>query len=128
MNTATDRPWSQYFCCMLLGNRQFVEKNPVASKRALRAILKATDLCAREPEKAARLVVDRGYASSYEIMLQILKDVSYAAWRTYDPENTMRFFAIQLHEVGMIKSSPQKIIAQGTDWRFFNELRKELKG
>ena len=113
---------------MLLGNRQFVEKNPVASKRALRAILKATDLCAREPEKAARLVVDRGYASSYEIMLQILKDVSYAAWRTYDPENTMRFFAIQLHEVGMIKSSPQKIIAQGTDWRFFNELRKELKG
>jgi len=27
----------------------------------------------------------------------------------------------------MIKSSPQKILAQGTDWRFFNELKKELK-
>jgi len=28
----------------------------------------------------------------------------------------------------MLKSSPQKLIAQGTDWRFFNELKKELKG
>jgi len=28
----------------------------------------------------------------------------------------------------MIKSSPQKLMAQGTDWRFFNELKKELKG
>jgi len=24
--------------------------------------------------------------------------------------------------------SPRKIIAQGTDWRFLNELKKELKG
>jgi NitT/TauT family transport system substrate-binding protein len=29
---------------------------------------------------------------------------------------------------GMIKSSPQKIIAQGTDWRFLNALKRELKG
>ena len=127
VNTATDRPWSQYFCCMLIGNRDFVEKNPVASKRALRAILKATDLCAREPEKAARLVVASGYASDYETMLQILREISYSAWRTYDPENTMRFFAVQLHEVGMIKSSPQRIIAKASDWRFLNELKKELK-
>jgi len=28
----------------------------------------------------------------------------------------------------MIKSSPQKIIAAGMDWRFLNELKKELKG
>ena len=40
----------------------------------------------------------------------------------------MRFYALRLHEAGMIKSSPQKIIAQGTDWRFLYELRKELKG
>ncbi len=127
VNTATDRPWLQYFCCMLIGNRQFVEQHPVASRRALRAILKATDLCAQQPEKAARLVVENGYASSYEVVLQTLKDVSYAAWRTYDPESTLRFFAVRLHEAGMIKSSPQKIIAKGTDWRFLNELKRELK-
>jgi NitT/TauT family transport system substrate-binding protein len=32
-----------------------------------------------------------------------------------------------MRELGMIKSSPQRIIAQGTDWRFLNELRRELE-
>jgi NitT/TauT family transport system substrate-binding protein len=32
-----------------------------------------------------------------------------------------------MYEVGIIKSSPQKLIRQGTEWRFFNELKKELK-
>jgi NitT/TauT family transport system substrate-binding protein len=32
-----------------------------------------------------------------------------------------------LHEAGMIKASPQKIIAEGTDFRLFNELKRELK-
>jgi len=27
----------------------------------------------------------------------------------------------------MIRSTPQKLIAQNTDWRFLNELKKELK-
>jgi NitT/TauT family transport system substrate-binding protein len=127
VNTSTDKPWSQYYCCMLYGNRDFVRKHPVATKRAMRAILKATDICAQEPERAARFVIDRGYASRYDYTVQTLKEVPYNAWRTYDPEDTLRFYALRLHEVGMIKASPQKIITQGTDWRLFNELKKELK-
>jgi NitT/TauT family transport system substrate-binding protein len=46
----------------------------------------------------------------------------------YNPEDAIRFYALRLREAGLIKSSPQKIIAQGTDWRFLNELKKELKG
>jgi NitT/TauT family transport system substrate-binding protein len=38
-----------------------------------------------------------------------------------------RFYALRLHELGMIKTSPQKIIANGTDWRFLNELKREMK-
>ena len=53
LNTTTDRPWSQYFCCMIAANRDFVRKHPVATKRALRAFLKASDICASEPERAA---------------------------------------------------------------------------
>jgi NitT/TauT family transport system substrate-binding protein len=48
-------------------------------------------------------------------------------WRTFDPATALRFYALRLHEVGMIKSTPQKIIAQGTDWRFLGELKRELK-
>ena len=127
VNTAMDRPWSEYFCCMILGNRDFVKKHPVATKRALRAILKANSLCAREPEAAARELVERGFTPRVDYAAQALKDIPYLKWRELDPEDTVRFYALRLHEVGMIKSSPQKIIAQGTDWRFFNELKKELK-
>jgi NitT/TauT family transport system substrate-binding protein len=127
VDTSHDKPWSQYFCCLLAGHREFVRKHPVATKRALRAILKATDICAREPERAARYMVQKDYERNYDIALEVVKEVSYNAWRTFDPDSTLRFYALRLHEVGMIKSTPQKLIAQGTDWRFLNELKRELK-
>ena len=128
VNMSIDRPWSQYFCCLMTGNREFVRQHPVATKRALRAILKAADMCAREPERVARFLVDKGHAEHYDVALQAVQEIPYDKWREYDPEDSMRFYALRLHEVGMIKSSPQKLIAQGTDWRFLKELKKELKG
>jgi NitT/TauT family transport system substrate-binding protein len=128
VNSTIDRPWSQYFCCMVAGTWAFVRTHPVATKRALRALLKAADLCAREPARVAQLLVDQGYGERYEYALQTLQEIPYARWREYDPEDTVRFYALRLHEAGMIKSSPQKLIAQGTDWRFLNELKRELKG
>jgi NitT/TauT family transport system substrate-binding protein len=126
VNTALDRPWSQYFCCMLVGNREFVRKNPVATKRAVRAILKATDLCDSEPQRVAQDTADRSFANRYDLLLQTLKENPYK-WREYDAEDSVRFYALRLQEVGLIKSSPQRIIADGTDWRFLNELKRELR-
>src|SRR6516165_11095262 len=126
VNSGLDRPWSQYFCCIVAAHQDFVRKYPVATKRALRAIMKATDFCAAEPEPAARLVADKGYR--YDYSLQTMREIQYARWRDYNPEDTVRFYALRLHEAGMIKSAPNKIIAQGTDWRFLNELKRELKG
>jgi NitT/TauT family transport system substrate-binding protein len=128
VSSALDRPWSQYFCCILAANRDFVARHPVATKRALRAILKATDICALEPDRAAQVLIDRGFTKQWEYARQTMREVPYNRWREFDPEDTVRFYALRLHEVGMIKASPQKIIAQGTNWRFLNELKKELKG
>ncbi len=122
-----DRPWSQYFCCLAAANREFARNNPVATKRALRALLKATDLCVSQPERAARLMVERGVADKYEYVLQSVKEIGYTKWREYDSEDTVRFWALRLREAGIIKSNPKKLIAEGTDWRFINELKKELK-
>jgi NitT/TauT family transport system substrate-binding protein len=127
VNSATDRPWSQYFCCLLTGSREFVRKHPVATKRAMRAILKAADLCAAEPARMARALVDMKYTGRYDYMLQVLQELPYGKWREYDPEDTIRFYALRLHEAGMIRMNPQKLIAQASDWRMLNELRKELK-
>jgi NitT/TauT family transport system substrate-binding protein len=127
VNSNVDRPWSQYFCCMVAAHRPFVQQHPVATKRALRALLKATEVCAVEPDRVSQQLVDRGRTPRGDLMRQVLQDISYR-WRDYEPEDTVRFYALRLHEVGMIKSTPQKIIAQGTDWRFLNELKRELKG
>jgi NitT/TauT family transport system substrate-binding protein len=127
LSTSTDKPWSQYFCCMAFGNREFVRAHPVATKRFLRAVLKAADLCAAEPEQVAQQLVDAGFAQRYDYALQTLSDVPYDRWREYDPEDALRFYALRLHEAGMIKSSPSKILVDGTDWRIFNELKRELK-
>jgi NitT/TauT family transport system substrate-binding protein len=128
VNSAVDRPWSQYFSCLAAANKEFVRKHPVATKRAVRAILKATNLCALEPERAARHLVERRLTASYEYALQTMRDIPYGKWRDYDPEDTVRFYALRLHEAGVIRSTPKKIIGGGTDWRFLNELKKELKG
>jgi NitT/TauT family transport system substrate-binding protein len=112
---------------MVAGNREFVRKYPVATKRVLRAYLKAADICANDPERAARYMVEKGYVPEFNYALQLITELPYRRWREADPEDTVRFHALRLHEVGMIKSSPQKLIAQGTDWRFLNELKRELK-
>ena len=127
LNTAQDRPWSQYFCCVVAGHRDFVTRHPIATKRAMRAILKGADICAREPDRAARYMADKGYEPRYDIGLEVMKELLYRRWRDADPEDTLRFHALRLYDVGMIKSTPQKLIAQGTDWRFLNELKRELK-
>jgi NitT/TauT family transport system substrate-binding protein len=127
VRTAVDRPWSQYFCCALAGNREFVVRHPVATRRVVRAILKAADLCASEPEQAARRLVDGGFTEHYDYAVQTLNENPYGHWREYNPEDSIRFYALRLHELGMIKSTPQRILADGTDWRFFDELKRELK-
>jgi NitT/TauT family transport system substrate-binding protein len=128
VNSAHDRPWSQYFCCMLASNREFVRKNPIATKRVVRAMLRATDLCVSEPTLVAQRMVDRGFTARKDYAVQTLADVPYNRWRDYDPEDTIRFYALRLREAGMLKSSPAKIVADGTDWRFLKEVRRELGG
>jgi NitT/TauT family transport system substrate-binding protein len=126
LNSTTDRPWSQYFCCMLIGTSDFVRRNPIATKRVVRAMMRATDICAAKPDWVAQRLVDRGFTSRYNYARQGLDDVSYRAWRDYDAEDAVRFWALREREIGMIKSSPDKIVATGTDFRFLKEVRKEF--
>src|SRR5262249_52993603 len=81
-----------------------VRKHPVATKRAIRAILRAADVCTTEPVRAARLLVDRGISQSYEYTLQAPKDIPYNGWRELDPTDAVRFWALRLHEAGLIKN------------------------
>jgi len=135
VNTTFDPPWSQYFCCMAAMKKEFVQQNPVATKRAIRALLKATDLCSNEPELAARFLANQGYQflanvgyrERYDIALEVVSELPYARWRTDNPEDTLRFHGLRLYEVGMLKKHPNDLIEKGSDFSFLNELKKELK-
>jgi len=127
VSSIADRPWSQYYCCMLATRAEFVRNYPIATRRVLRAILKGVDLCASQPAQMAQLLVDNGYATRYDYALQALSEIRYDVWRDYDPEDSLRFYTLRMHEVGLIKSNPQKLIAEHTDWRFLNELKREMK-
>jgi len=127
LNSAVDRPWAQYFCCLIAANREFASKYPVATKRAVRAILKGSEICATNPDLGAKAFLGQGFNMNPDYALQALKELPYGRWRDYNPEETVRFYALRLREAGMVKGAPQKLIANGTDWRILNELKKELK-
>jgi NitT/TauT family transport system substrate-binding protein len=127
VSSIADRPWSQYYCCFFATRTEFAHAYPVATKRVLRAILKAADLCVSQPARMAQLLVNQGYTTRYDYALQALSEIRYDVWRDYDPEDTLRFYALRMQEAGLIKSNPQKLIAEHTDWRFLNGLKRELK-
>jgi len=66
LSTAFDHPWSQYFCCMLNGASEFVRRSPIATERVVRAMLRATDICAAKPDWVAQRLVDRGVTPRYD--------------------------------------------------------------
>lgn len=127
LNTTTDAPWRHYYCCMLGGRAEFVRNYPVATKRVIRALLKAQQLCSQEPARVAQLLVERGATDRIESANELLREVSYDDWRTYDPADTLRFFSLRLREAGLVKSTPNAIIARGSDFRYLDRLRRELK-
>ena len=65
-------------------------RNPVATKRALRAILKSVDMCASDPSRVARFMADRGLGS-YDMTLQGLREIPFGKWREIDRS---RFLAL----------------------------------
>src|SRR5438067_169078 len=84
----------------------------VASKGVLRAMLKAAEICSTDPARVAQQMVKDGITPRYDYALESLRQLPYDKWREYDPEDTLRFYAVRLHEAGMVKSTPQKIIAE----------------
>jgi NitT/TauT family transport system substrate-binding protein len=127
LNTSVDDPWKHYLCCMIGARRDYVEQHPVATKKAIRAILKANELCSNEPERMADWLVKNGQATDRDFALRTLKDIPYTAWRDYDPDDTMRFYALRLREAKLIKDTPNEILERGTDWTIFNQVKNELK-
>jgi NitT/TauT family transport system substrate-binding protein len=113
---------------MMAGRRDFVKKNPIATRRALRAILKANDIVANDPEHTLKVLMEKQIWKKAETkyILQAIKEIPYGKWREYNPEETIRFYALRLRDVGLIKSPPEEFIEKYTDWSILESLKQEL--
>jgi NitT/TauT family transport system substrate-binding protein len=127
LNSVTDPPWSNYYCCTATAHRAWMEKHPVATKRALRAMMRGADAVAKDPDGAARFMVDRGYTNNFDYTCQILREIPYDVWRDHDHADNVRFYALRLKEAGLMDATPDQILERGTDFRYLERLKQELK-
>jgi NitT/TauT family transport system substrate-binding protein len=127
LDTMIQKPWSQYECCHLVANRDWALKNPAATKRVTRAIIRATDRAAQDRPGAAHQAVASGFAadSGESLVTQAMNMCTYN-WRSVEPEDTLRFFGFRLNEAKLITRTPQEIIAMGANFGYMRQLRSEL--
>ena len=118
LRTTADRPWSQYFCCMLAANREYAARYPVATKRVIRAVMKADDLCASKPEVAARLVVEGGFTERYEYALQALTELFRVDIRS---DAAIDFF----NTIGRLRSILYRAEIGSSGWEADNGTKSE---
>jgi hypothetical protein len=59
-------------------------------------------------------------------LARLWRELPYAVWRDYDTEDTIRFYGLRMHELGMIKSPPQKLIADQRKLRRREQPRSRL--
>ena len=128
VDTNIDRPWSQYYCCMIIGRRDFIKNNPIATRKVIRSILRANDMVAQDPAMAAQMLIDWKLrkADDQKFVAQAFSEIPYDKWKDYSPEDTIRFWALRLKELGIIKYTPQEVISKNTDWSHLASLKKEL--
>ena len=127
MNTTRDDPWRHFYCCMIAARDEFVQKYPIATKRALRAFAKAQQACSNDKEGSARRLVELGATDRLDYAQRVVEEVPYGAWREYDPTASLRFFALRLREAGFIEASPAALVDRVADTSFWSQLRTELK-
>jgi NitT/TauT family transport system substrate-binding protein len=122
---AIDKPWSQYYCCLLVATRDYATANPWATKRATRAILRGIDIVTKDRKAAVDIAVKKGFATDASQMLAAIQPLNYG-WREYDPAESLRYFALKLADAKLIKKTPAQIVAE-TDFSFFRQMQRELR-
>jgi NitT/TauT family transport system substrate-binding protein len=125
IDQAMDKPWSEQDCCILCANSDWARANPIAAKRAVRAVTRAADSLGTDRADAAKLATDMGLfggSKNYEPVRAAANMVSLD-WRSLDPARSLRFHAGLMSQVGLLKISAEDAATRGTDLRILGELR-----
>ena len=75
----------------------------------------------------AQVLVEQGYTTRFDYAFKELRELAATCGGITMPRTRYGSTGNKLHEAGLIKSIRQKSIDKHTNWRFLNELKRELK-
>jgi NitT/TauT family transport system substrate-binding protein len=123
-----DEPWKSINCCFIIASEPWYRANPIAAKRAMRAIYRTADTLPADRSDAAKFAADKNLFGGATALANIREAANMVPldWRTYDLEKAVRFYAPLLTDVGLLKASTDDLI-KGLDLKIFKDLSTELK-
>jgi len=129
LDTTMDEPWSRHDCCVMATTPDWLRANPIAAKRAIRAILRAADQLPADRADAAKLVTDKGLfgGPSNFALVRGAANMVPLKWRELDAAKSVRFHVTLMAAGGIVTVSPDEVVTKALDLRILRELREELK-
>lgn len=123
-----DEPWKSTNCCFIVASEQWARANPIAAKRAMRAIYRTADTLPADRSDAAKLATDKGLYGGAPALANVREAANMVPldWRTYDLEKAVRFYTPLLKDVGLLTASADDLL-KAVDLKTFKELSTELK-
>src|SRR5207302_6757692 len=102
---AKDVPYKDEYCCAVIVNGKFLEKNPKAAAAATRALLKGAKWVEANPRAAARMSVEKKYlGSNPELNTSAISHLRYAP-SVSGAEAAVKSAAAEMKRAGMLSAS-----------------------
>jgi NitT/TauT family transport system substrate-binding protein len=123
-----DEPWKSTNCCFIIASEDWVRANPIAAKRAMRAIYRTADTLPADRADAAKLATDKNLFGGAGALANVREAANMVPldWRAYDLEKAVRFYTPLFKDVGLVTASVDDFV-KALDLKIFKELSSELK-
>lgn len=104
----SDPKFAKRFCCFLYGSNKIIEEKPDEMAAILRALDKARDYIAQNPEDAAKIIAEKNYSSitDQELATKLLKDYDYSVQTDENKiiEDDVNYFVDGLKKIGFLET------------------------
>jgi NitT/TauT family transport system substrate-binding protein len=123
-----DQPWASTNCCFVVVSDQWYRANPIAARRAMRAIFRTADALGADRTDAVKAATDKGLFGGAASAANVREAANMVPldWRAYDMEKAVRFYAPLLTSVGVLKTSADDLV-KAVDLKIQTDLATELK-
>ena len=122
IDTATDPEYKDEYCCAAFVTSKLAAENPAAAAAFTRAVQKASQWVQENPDKTAKIIVNKQYISSnVDFCAQILKTYNYkpSVQGGYD---ALKQNAQELTEIGILKEGTDATKFADNAYIFFDDV------